>query len=69
MFSGCVDEGEAPPKNMFSHGEAAPYNSAQDCLIVVQGTYGVYCHLYTLPWWHGASTLLLESCGADATEL
>jgi len=68
MFSGCVEEGEAPPENnTFSFEEVAQHNSAQDCWIVVQGK--VY-NVTTIPCHGGgASTLILESCGTDATKL
>jgi cytochrome b involved in lipid metabolism len=68
MFSGCVEEDEAPPENTFSlEEEVAQHNSAQDCWIVVQGK--VY-NVTTIPCHGGgASALILDSCGTDATEL
>lgn len=67
MFSGCVQEGEAPSESSFSLEEVAQHNSAQDCWIVVQGK--VY-NVTTVPCHGGgASTLILESCGTDATKL
>jgi cytochrome b involved in lipid metabolism len=83
MFSGCVEENETPStmqpeqkdshtpqtgeQNTFSLEEVAQHNSAQDCWIVVHGK--VY-NVTTIPCHGGgARTLILESCGTDATEL
>ena len=77
MFAGCIEEDETPStpiptpqpgeQNTFSLEEVAEHNSAQDCWIVVHGK--VY-NVTTIPCHGGgARTLILESCGTDATEL
>ena len=67
MFSGCIEEDETPPENTFSLEEVAQHNSAEDCWIVVHAK--VY-NVTTVPCHGGgAGSLILESCGIDATEL
>lgn len=83
IFSGCVEGDETssptPPEqqgtttpqtgeqNTFSLEEVAQHNSAQDCWIVVHSK--VY-NVTTIPCHGGgASSLILDSCGTDATEL
>jgi cytochrome b involved in lipid metabolism len=83
LFAGCLEEDATPStvqpeqqetstpqtgeQNTFSLEEVAQQTSAQDCWIVVNGK--VY-NVTTIPCHGGgAGTLLLESCGTDATEL